>query len=94
MRSLHHTSKEETLVRQNAHKDFKASVNRLIQIYDIIRDVNTALVNIATVNEYLSDCEYLCCDKLFNALYELESAMDRKDFIALLNDSDRLQEVI
>ena len=42
-RSLHRISKEGTSVRQNAHKEFKEDVNRLIKIYDIIRDVNTAL---------------------------------------------------
>ena len=85
--------RSRNLLNDVAYENFLRLRELFIKI-GLTTDFATAIVNIATVNESLSETEALCCDELFNTLCMLEKSMDKDDFISLLNDLDRLQEVI
>ena len=81
------------LLNEVAYKNF-LRLRELFTRIGLTVDFSTAIQNIATVHESLSDDEAVCCDKMFETLCTREKSMDNDKFIDLLNDSNRLQEVI
>lgn len=82
-----------SLLNECAVKNYLRLRELFIRI-GLTADFSTAIINIASVNENLSETEAICCDELFKTLCVLENAMNKEEFITLLNDSDRLKEVI
>ena len=69
-------------------------LHTLFEKIGLTTEFTTALVNISEVNKKVSKTD-LCGDELFSILCLLAKTLDNNDeFIALLNDINRLQEVV